>query len=325
MRRLDEKNLQNLSKVYPRDTILKIGRIIEDAEREFDFILLDNFYTTLLTHMVISVERIRNGNSVQKEFLPPDEDYPPLETSTAEFIAKRLRTVFGFKISKSEKAYICIHLIGYNAFSVSKDWNLPFPQKVEHLAISIIEDVDRQIGTEYRKDRLLFMGLCLHLQVAVYRLKVTAYTNRSLSGSLPNSWGKIYKAVRVASRYYTEICGVDPDEEELIGVACFFLLAERRMSCRVRALLVSNLGIVARMELLNELEQKIPELDITDSCVVQQYHDWPNKRHNFVITTEELEDDQAVIADLSKCSRAKYVPVLKEFITQHMLTDEAEL
>lgn len=313
--RFNEKNLRNLVEIYPRDTVLKVARIIEDAEREFDFILLDDFYTSLLTHMVISVLRIVNGNSVPKEFLPPDEKFPPLETKTAEFIAMRMRKVLGIELSPSEQAYISIHLVGYNAFTVEQD-SLPFPQKIEHLAISLIELVDRKLSTNYTHDKILFFGLCLHLKTSVYRLKVTTYVPKSHRQMLPAALTDVFDALEESANLYEQICQVTPDEEELLSVACFFLLSHRRCTNPVRALLVSNWGVIPRIELINEIENNISNLEIIDTCSVYQLNDWISGGFALIIATEPLEEMPCPAIDLSLAKKSEYIRTIEEGLNE---------
>lgn len=309
--RFDDKNLRNLVEVYPRDTVLKVARIIEDAEREFDFILLDEFYTSLLTHMVISVLRIISGNSVPMEFLPPDEKFPPLETKTAEFIAKRMKKVLGIDLSSSEQAYISIHLLGYNAFTAEQD-SFPFPQKIEHLAIRLIELVDNKLSTNYSHDKMLFFGLCLHLKTAVYRLKVTTYVPKAHRTMLPVNLSDVYEALEESAPIYEQVCQVTPDEEELLSVAYFFLLSHRRCTNPIRALFVSNWGIIPRIELINEIENKLPNMEIVDSYSVQQLNDWKNHGFALIISTEPLENPPRPIIDLCSTRKGEYIKVIKE-------------
>lgn len=315
--RFNEKSLRNLVEVYPRDTVLKVAKIIEDAEREFDFILLDDFFTSLLTHMVISVLRIANGNLVPKEFLPPEETFPPLETKTAEYIAMRMKKILGIELPPSEQAYICIHLVGYNAFSTEQDYGMPFPQRVEHLAITLVEAVDEALLTNYAHDKFLFFGLCLHLKTALYRLKVTTYTPKAHDTTLPPNWVEIYDVLKnVAPSLYEQIGQVSPDDDELIGLSYFFLLSHRRCTSPIRVLLISNLGIIPRMTLINELEAALPSIKIIDSCTAQQLHDWSSHRFSLIISTEPLEHCPHPRIDLSSVPSANYIGTVESRLSK---------
>ena len=319
LRRIDEKSLGNLIKVYAEDTVLKVARIIEDAEREFDFILLDDFYTSLLTHMVISVFRITNGNYVSSEFLPPDETFSPLETRTAEYIAQRIRRVLHVSLPSAEQAYICIHLIGYNAFRVDQDRGFSFYQKAERLAVSLVEAVDSKLSTQYFKDKMLFWGLYLHFKTAVYRLKVTSYVSKGRNIVPTTDWLELYEAIRASSKLYEQIFSVTADEEELLSLCCFFLLSQRRNAVCLQALLVSNLDIIPRMDLIRDIEQHQPKIRLIDSCSPQQLSEWPNNGFSFVISTEPLPHTPYPCVDLSKVPKKDYLLAINAYIRKEIL------
>lgn len=314
LRRLDEKNLSNLTLVYSRDTVLKVARIIEDAEREFDFILLDDFYTSLLTHMVISIQRIQDGNYVSSEFLPPDENYPSLESQTADYIAQRIKRVLYISLPPAEKAYICIHLIGYNAFRLEQDCGLPFPHEVEHLAIRLIESVDQKLGTHFGNDRMLFLGVCSHLKTSLYRLKVTSYTHKPNDIPLPTMWADLIATLKSCRHLYESICSVAADEAELIAVSYYFVLSCRRNTCYTTALLVCNHGIIHRMELIRMIESALPNIRFIDSCASQQLLDWSDQRFSLAISTEPLPDYSKPWIDLSKLAPKDYVQTIDDYV-----------
>jgi transcriptional antiterminator len=315
LRRIDGENLNNLLGIYPRDTVLKIARIIDDAEREFDFILLDDFYASLLMHMVISVLRISNGNYVSDEFLPPEEAFSSLETETSEYIAQRIRRVLHVALPPAEKAYICIHLIGYNAFRMDQIWDVPFSQKAELLAVKLAEAVDRRLNTGFASDKMLFFGLCQHLRTTVYRLKVTSYASKTRRAEPSRDWLEIYEAIKASSGLYAQIFSVAADEEELLCLTCFFVLSQRRNRARVQAMLVSNLGIIHRMDLIRDIEQALPKVKIIDSCSLQQLGDWPNSAYAFVISTEPLPAGMPRPGvDLSEVPKNGYMQAIDAYV-----------
>ena len=211
------------------------------------------------------------------------------------------------------------HLIGYNAFRVEQDWGLPFPQKVEHLAISLIEAVDQALRTRYSNDKMLFFGLCLHLKTALYRLKVTSYAPRRRPSLLSEDWSRLYEAIKSAQGLYEHICSVSADEEELLAVSYFFLLSRRRNTAYVPALLISNLGIVPRMELIRDIEQGLPKIKIIDSCSAQQLSDWPEQRFSLIISTEPLSNCSRPHIDLSSLPKKDYPAAIDSYLRKEIL------
>ena len=171
--RLAKERLEKMEEVYTEEDIKKICSIIEEAEKEFDFFMGSEYFTSLATHITISVFRLRHGHQIQKEFLPPNEEFPQQEMNTAAFIARRLEETFQVHLPDSERTYICIHLMGYNAFQAQMEEEQKAPENIELLALHLIEAVDAELGGRFSSDRVLFFGLLTHLQNSLYQQDFT--------------------------------------------------------------------------------------------------------------------------------------------------------
>ena len=313
--RLHDKRLQDLMDIYPADTVEKVDNIIESSEKKFGFFLTDDYYTSLLTHLVISVSRFINGNTVSPEFAPPDdEEFPAYIQKTAEFIAGLLETVFCIKVSDMERAYICIHLVGFNALSAEQSVSAETPEKIKYLALELIKAVDSRLGARFISDELLFFGLCMHLKSKVFRLQKDVYHKRTSLYQLSNSDIAVYNAVSSAGGLFYDICGVEPDEEELLNITCYLLLSLHRNRSRPKALLICNEGIIERLELMSALGNEIPSIDIADCSTTYQLGFQAIGEYDFIISTEPLEHPEIPIVDLSATARSGYPAYIQNFI-----------
>ena len=312
---LHDKRLQNLAEIYPEDMVEKVKQIIESSEKMFNFFLTDDFYISLLTHIVISISRYINGNTVPEAFTPPDDEaFPAFVIKTAEYIAACLEAVFNIKVSDMERMYICIHLVGFNALSAEHAANAETPEDIKYLALELIKGVDTQLGTRFISDELLFFGLCLHLKTTVYRLRNDVYYKKTSKCQLSGGYMDIYNAVAKTGNLYGEICGVRPDEEELLDISCYLLLSLRRNRRRLKAVLVCNEGISERMGLLDMLTDALPSVDITDCCTKYQLKLLTYDECDFLISTEAMEEATKPSADLSMLDRSEYVDFILGFI-----------
>lgn len=224
--RLAKERLEKLEEVYTEEEIKQICTIIEEAEREFDFFMGSEYFTALATHITISVYRLRHGHEIKKEFLPPDGEFPQQEMNTARFIAKRLEETFQISLPESECTYICIHLMGYNAFQAQLEEERKVPEKVELLALQLIEAVDADLGGNFSSDKVLFFGLLAHLQSSLYQQKENPGTRTQARTALPEACQDIYASVKKQSPLYQQFGGILPDQQELISLALHFSLSQ---------------------------------------------------------------------------------------------------
>jgi len=317
LNRLHEKSLQNLKKIYDEDTVEKVKRIIETTEKKFGFFLTDDYYTSLLTHIIISISRFINGNTVPPEFIPPEgEEFPVFAIETAEYIAGRLEEVFHIIVSDMEKTYICIHLVGFNALSAEQSATAEIPDKIKFLALELIKAVDSHMGTRFISDELLFFELCMHLKSIVFRLQKDVYYKKAVQFQLSDSNINIYKAVFKASNLYQEICEVKPDEEELLNITCYLLLSLHRNLRKPKVLLICNKSIIERMEFMNLIVESLPSIEIADCCTVYQLKFLTISEFDFIISTEAVEKLEKPIVDLSMVNKTEHIEFIQGFISQ---------
>jgi len=322
--RLQENSYKSLTKIYPKDNVDKVKRIIESAEKNFGFFLSEDYYTSLLTHIVICISRLISGNTVPPEFNPPeDEEFPGFVIETTEHIVKRLETTFNIKLPEMEKTYICIHLVGFNALSTEHSSTSEIPKEVRQLALELIKSVDTTIGTNFVSDKILFFGLCLHLKSQVFRLQRDIYFRKASNFQLSENNIDLYQAIAGSSDLYNDICRVRPDEEEILNATCYFLLSLRRSSRHPKALLISNSAIIERMELLEYIEKSLPSVDIVDCCTTYQLKFQTVDEYDFFISMETIDSaseaaeiSKKLVIDLSTVDSDHYTEVILDHVSK---------
>lgn len=318
------QNLKKLEEVYAKEDIQKVCSIIEEAEKEFDFYMGSEFFAALATHITISVFRLRHGCQLEKEFLPPDGEFPSLEMHTAGFMARKLEKAFSVSLPESERIYICIHLMSYNAFPDMFGKNQPMPENIEMLALHLIEAVDAEIGSNFAVDKMLFFGLLYHLRSAIYRLKENLGTYAQSGILLPEACQDIYDCICKNADLYRQYGEVEPDQKELTCVAFHFALSLERTIQKNRALVVSNSGILSQLKLRKELQDNLPQLIIVDACSSQQLFLCQEDRYDFIITTVSLENVTKPIANIAHMTMEQSVQFIEEFVFTKLDNNENE-
>ena len=317
--RLSNEKYLKLKSIYPKIDIMFVCTIIEDAEKKFDFFLTDDYFITLVTHLVIGIARLSSGKNVDESFLPPEAEYSGLERKTAEYIASRIEAYYDLKLPEFERIYICIHLMSYNSFNYVEKNNLNdtiknIPQKIELLAISLIDYVDAQLGTSFSTDKILFFGILFHLKTSIYRLEENIHIKTITKDEISGRDKGIFNAISKVSNLYEGICNVKPTEEELIALSMHFELSQKRNIKKERALLVCNNGISSGIALYRQITEASPDIEIVDICSSFQLTFKTENGYDFVITTVPLEGVNKPVADISHVSKNEYSAFLEEFM-----------
>lgn len=316
--RLAKERLEKLEEVYTEEEIKQICAIIEEAEKEFDFFMGSEYFTALATHITISVYRLRHGHEIKKEFLPPDGEFPQQEMNTAHFIARRLEETFRIRLPESECTYICIHLMGYNAFQAQIEEERKVPENIELLALQLIEAVDADLGGSFSSDKVLFFGLLAHLQSSLYQQKENPGTRTQTRAALPESYQEIYTSVKKQAALYQQFGGIYPDQQELISLSLHFSLSQNRTTTKWRALLVSTAGVIIQQNQRRHLQDSLPQIQIVDTCSPYQFSVYPDNNYDFIISMVPLKNTTRPVADISHMTKARRVQFIEEFLFEKM-------
>jgi transcriptional antiterminator len=310
--RVTEHLFAKYKAVYPKIDMPALASIIDDAEKRFDFFLMDEYYVTLLTHMIICASRLDNEDGMEDDSLRLDDFTPVLET--AKFIVDRMCKTLNVAIPQAEVAYICLHLMSHYIRDETYDGG----GNCEALAITLIEFVETQVGERFSNDKLLFFGLQCHLKTSLFRIKnrihLSALQERPVSLD-----ARIVDAVGKAGFLYEDICGeaVTLPEEEIQALAVYFMMARERRVQRFRAVLLSSMGVVRGVAMRDFLNSELEMVDIVDVVFFPfQLEMIPSNRYDFVISTLDVAGNGKPVAYLKNMPQTVVMGYLRNFIKQ---------
>lgn len=307
LKRIEKKELEKLSELYPITQIEKVYSIIEDAEKEYEFFLIENYFTSMLVHMLISITRLKSGSFISKDFLPPEDDLDAMAMETAKFITKKLGDCFNITIQESETKYVALHLMGFNAYDNGKS---EFDKDIAMLSAKMIQTVDIYLGTNFFKDEVLFFDLCWHIKFCQHRNTLTRYNN--LAMELNAQAEEFYKILKANKDTFSLSKADALTNADLMDISYYFFLSVRRNKRRLRVLVVSNFPIAEKLLFLRFMDSNFSNLEIVDLCTTASC-ELINLKYDCIITTENITSEKP-LANLSLSDKEKYKEYIDEFI-----------
>jgi len=184
----------------------------------------------------------------------------------------------------------------------------------------MISTIDTQLGTLFIGDETLFNDLCMHLKATVFRLQKEIYYKKTSHFQLADDDAYLYDAVAGASRLYWEICGVVPDEEELVDICCYLLLSIRRNRRRLKALLICSCGIAKRIEFMETIEKILPSVDVVECCSANQLRNSKIRDYDFIVSMENVPSHGKPVVDLSMVDRKDYTAFILQCLEKSGLS-----
>jgi transcriptional antiterminator len=307
LKRIDKKELEKLAELYPMSQIEMVYSIIEDAEKEFDFFLIENYFTSMLVHIIISITRLKFGSFISKDFLPLDDDLEAMAMETARFITKKLGKCFHITVQESETKFVALHLMGFNAYDNGKS---EFNKDIEMLSATMIQTVDMYLGTNFFNDKVLFFDICWHMKFCKHRNILTR--NNNLVMEISAQTEEFYKILKAYKDTFTFATAEKLTNIDLMDISYYFYLSVRRNKRKLRVLIVSNLPITERLLFLNFMELNFSNLEIVDLCTTASYELVASK-YDFIISTENISSEKP-LANLSLSDKEKYKEYIDEFV-----------
>ena len=269
--RIDEEKYGKMKKVYPKVNIEKIGDIIRNAEKEFDFFMPDEHYESLFMHLLISIDRILKGSNVDEEDDMLYEQFGETQMQVAEYVASQLEKEFATVMPRAERAYICMHLMGSELYNASDEADIKsvvssIPMSVKELANDLIDFVGKMISYDFRGDTVLLFGLMFHLKTSIYRLK-SNFSFKSFDDSIVKlKYTQVYKAVFAADVLYEKHCKVLLTADEIMAITLHFALSMERIKHKNKVIFVSNGGVASNVEMCENIKGLFPDINIVDIC-----------------------------------------------------------
>lgn len=296
-RRLDPYNYKQLAEMFPEIDVRKIERILLEAEKQINSRFVEETYTALIVHLVISIQRLRDKKDIRMPVSQIQKLKETEEFKIASFITEELEKEFSIKIPESETGYISLHILGAK---IQK--SLPLKEKaIEEMLkdfdddlIQIVYDIihvtENTIDVKLSNDKVLVTGLALHLRPVINRIKNGMNLHNPILHQIKENYTAVYGIAWIAAGIIENRLGIKVGEEEVGYLAMHLGAAIDRATSPKRALVVCSSGIGTAQMLAARLKKLLPEIiieDVVPAGVVDSM--LKSKSVDLIITTIPLD------------------------------------
>lgn len=297
-----EKDLFNL---FSDLNLGEIEKIICEAADKFQWNFTDNAFASLLIHIAVAIKRIKSNSQVNftENILSSLEI--TREYKIAEFIAKNIEKAFLINVSKTECAYISIHILGSKVqFNIINDEGkvlnrADVSDSVEELCKEMVAKAAEALDMDLINDKILLKGLSMHIRAALNRLVHDMPVKNPLLDSIKNSYVASFEAAVSASTIIKERYKLAIDENEIAYIALHIEAAIERMKNNLvdkkRIIFVCSTGIGTSQLVSSKLRRVFNNIEIVD---ILSSMDLKNKKLDnidFIITTIPLVIDSVPV------------------------------
>lgn len=267
------------------DKIFQIERILMDHLDQLPYSLTESSYLTLTVHIVLSIDRMLNGQYVALN----DDIYQSVKDSfeheVAQALALHLEHIYGVQFNQAEVTFITIHLRGAKrkesaeVFKDSKDESKieKFIQSVTHFSQQTFKDTET-----------LSEGLKLHIIPAINRLNANIETYNPLTEMIKHKYPRLFESVhRALLQTWPDF--TFPDSEIAFIVLHFGGAIQSQGAHLYNVLVVCSSGIGTSRLLATRLQQTFSEIQKTTQASVGDLKEMDTSQFDAIISTVNID------------------------------------
>ncbi|MEB8109085.1 BglG family transcription antiterminator [Staphylococcus equorum] len=267
------------------DKIFQVERILMDHLDQLPYSLTESSYLTLTVHIVLSIDRMLNGEYVALNNDIYNNVKDSFEHKVAAALALHLEHIYSVQFNQAEVTFITIHLRGAKrkeSVEVFKD------NKDEARIDQLIHSVAKYSQQDFKDWDTLSEGLKLHLIPAINRLNANIETYNPLTEMIKHKYPRLFESVhRGLSHIWPDFNF--PDSEIAFIVLHFGGAIQNQGSPFYSVLVVCSSGIGTSRLLATRLQQTFSEIQKTTQASVGDLNELDSTQFDAIITTVDLD------------------------------------
>lgn len=267
------------------DKIFQVERILMDHLDQLPYSLTESSYLTLTVHIVLSIDRMLNGEYVALNNDIYNNVKDSFEHKVAAALALHLEHIYGVQFNQAEVTFITIHLRGAKrkeSVEVFKD------NKDEARIDQLIHSVAKYSQQDFKDWDTLSEGLKLHLIPAINRLNANIETYNPLTEMIKHKYPRLFESVHRGLSHIWPYFNF-PDSEIAFIVLHFGGAIQNQGSPFYSVLVVCSSGIGTSRLLATRLQQTFSEIQKTTQASVGDLNELDPTQFDAIITTVDLD------------------------------------
>lgn len=294
--------IDKLQPFFENIDIRFISQLIQDAEDKYKFILSDTSYINLLTHISISVERIKKGylcNDGKYDLFQYDDSK---EWHITNFFRKKLSQHYEIVLMKGDVNYIYMNIVAskYQDKSVFENSN---PEEIRKISpqtfdgiIEIIREVDALYGEDLSDDESFICSLFIHINAMFTRLMNSIYLENPLKKTIKRDLTYEYEIGTYISNLLKREYYFDLTDDDICDLTLYVGASLRRKKSRIlphhpTAVIICGTGMSTSQFVEAKLKLVFPQLIIKDTIPLSRIDDLIREDQDLIISTIPVDVD----------------------------------
>lgn len=325
--RIDDETLKELTYQFKKEDIYSIEKLLSNVEKKLNYTLADSYYINILTHLLILLERIKNGvikydKTEMKNYEVSEQNIYSISKELGEELLKK----FDVKLPGEEIYFIYQYLVssGIGNSKDESDWEVSqlmkqIKLKVKNIIKDIIQYFYEITKIDLRKNSNLYGSLALHIKALINRLEYEIKIQNSMYEEIKKEFPYMYEVTnQIMNRIIEKYKMKKISKYEISYLTIYFqaILESRKIIKNV--VIVCSSGFGTSYLLKNRIQKIFPELEVKDVLSVNDLKNNYNLNNvDLIISTIHLKNMNKPVAYVSSVLNEEDVKLLNNnFIIQ---------
>lgn len=319
--RLDVFTQYRLKNLFPNISLKKVESILVENERILNYKINDISFGILITHLMILIQRIQNGDSLRLDAFMNKENTSDLAFKTATSISTELIKEFKIHISSVEIQFIYTYLVSLGIQSNFRnlefdDYVLTIDQKIKDITRKVISLVSIITQINLDQDKPLYYGLMTHLKPMLSRIKYGVVLKNPLLHEIKTKYASIFSVLYLLVPEFNELFQESINDDELSFMAIHFQAALERNAPSQRVVIVCPEGIGFSRFLANRISKFVPNIEIIDIVPANKVYKLDSQSIDFIISTIPITQNNLPVILVSSLADFNDIRTISNFIIE---------
>ncbi|MBF0714015.1 transcription antiterminator [Gemella sp. GH3] len=280
--RINSDTIIELSIRFGIDSIKKIEHIISNYEDSLPYTIGDLYYTNLVVHILIAIERIENGNYiVTNNKIGKDKSYYDVAIN----IAKDLEKEFFIEIPSSEIYYIYQYLVSTGVGELNEEYLINLDDNIEEISHKFLQKISLKNFILLNEDEHIYYVFKLHIRALVKRMKFNISIKNPLTEKIKKDYSTLFLSVKSISE---EILHKEISDDEIAYLTVYIQAILENNPINKNVLLVCHSGFGTAQFLKKRLESTFSRLNIVDTISSRELRVYDLTKIDYIISTVKL-------------------------------------
>lgn len=283
LRKMDDNDL------FDKDLINFIEKTLNDIEFKLRMVINEPYYTNLLTHLMIMINRVRQGNVLEEDidviYLKKNSIY-----KACIYLVQELEKHCQIEIPESEKYYIYRYLNSIGIEYEERD-HRSLSNREELFAQLLLEVLAQMNYIDADKDPEIRKKILLHIKPMLNRLDYQIIIKNPLVDDFKANYKKDFILVKIASLIICDQMDLKAISDDEIAYLLSYVLIKKDLEDdrKIKTCVICYSGVGTSEFLAKQVDKEFSEVEIREIISFKSFESKNLEDMDLILSTVKLD------------------------------------